>query len=227
MSEQQSESTSSAAVSRLLEYLNNTRGFDFGAYKLTGLLRRVQKRMGEVGVASYAEYLDYLEVHPQEFAPLFDTVLINVTSFFRDPPAWEFLSEHLLPRILEERAPDRPIRVWSAGCASGEEALSIAMLFAELLGDEGLRNRVKIYATDLDEAALAEARRATYEKRQVASVPPHLLDKYFEKNEDRYVFRPDLRRCLIFGRHDLTQDASISRLEPSPRCRAARARRAT
>src|ERR1700687_4296713 len=166
MSEQQSESTSSAAVSRLLEYLNNTRGFDFGAYKLTGLLRRVQKRMGEVGVASYAEYLDYLEVHPQEFAPLFDTVLINVTSFFRDPPAWEFLSEHLLPRILEERAPDRPIRVWSAGCASGEEALSIAMLFAELLGDEGLRNRVKIYATDLDEAALAEARRATYEKRQ-------------------------------------------------------------
>jgi len=213
MSEQPDDATTSAAVSRLLEYLKASRGFDFGAYKVTGLLRRVQKRMHEVGAASYAEYLDYLEVHPQEFAPLFDAVLINVTGFFRDPPAWEYLAEHILPRIVEERAPDQPIRVWSAGCASGEEALTIAMLFAELLGEERLRNRVKIYATDVDEGALAEARRATYEARQVEGVPAPLLDKYFEKAESRFVFRPDLRRCLIFGRHDLTQDASISRLD--------------
>jgi two-component system, chemotaxis family, CheB/CheR fusion protein len=213
MSEQQEDPTSSAAVSRLLEYLKASRGFDFGAYKVTGLLRRVQKRMRDVGAASYAEYLDYLEVHPQEFAPLFDAVLINVTSFFRDPPAWDYLAEHILPRIVEERAPDQPIRVWSAGCASGEEALSVAMLFAELLGEDRLRTRVKIYATDVDEEALAEARRATYDARQVEGVPPPLLDKYFEHAEDRYVFRPDLRRCLIFGRHDLTQDATISRLD--------------
>jgi two-component system CheB/CheR fusion protein len=213
MSEQQDDPTSSAATSRLLEYLKASRGFDFGAYKVTGLLRRVQKRMHEVGTASYAEYLDYLEVHPQEFAPLFDAVLINVTSFFRDPPAWEYLAEHILPRIIEERAPDQPIRVWSAGCASGEEALTVAMLFAELLGEERLRTRVKIYATDVDEQSLAEARRATYDARQVEGVPAPLLDKYFEKAESRYVFRPDLRRCLIFGRHDLIQDASISRLD--------------
>jgi two-component system CheB/CheR fusion protein len=213
MSEPQDDPTSSAAVSRLLDYLKGSRGFDFGAYKVTGLLRRVQKRMHEVGAASYAEYLEYLEVHPQEFAPLFDAVLINVTSFFRDPPAWEYLAEHILPRIVEECAPDQTIRVWSAGCASGEEALSVAMLFAELLGEERLRSRVKIYATDVDEGALAEARRATYDARQVEGVPAPLLEKYFEKAENRWVFRPDLRRCLIFGRHDLTQDASISRLE--------------
>jgi two-component system CheB/CheR fusion protein len=213
MSEQQDDPTSSAAVSRLLDYLKANRGFDFGAYKVTGLLRRVEKRMHEVGAASYAEYLDYLEVHPQEFAPLFDAVLINVTSFFRDPPAWEYLAEHILPRILEERAPDQPIRVWSAGCASGQEALSVAMLFAEMLGEERLRTRVKIYATDVDEEALVEARRATYDARQVEGVPAPLLDKYFEKADSRWVFRPDLRRSLIFGRHDLTQDASISRLD--------------
>lgn len=213
MSEPEDDPTSSAAVSRLLEYLQANRGFDFGAYKVTGLLRRVQKRMHEVGAASYAEYLDYLEVHPHEFAPLFDAVLINVTSFFRDPPAWEYMAEHILPRIIEERAPDQPIRVWSAGCASGEEALSVAMLFAELLGEERLRTRVKIYATDVDEEALVEARRATYDARQVEGVPAPLLDKYFEKADSRYVFRPDLRRSLIFGRHDLTQDASISRLD--------------
>ena len=213
MSEQQDDPASSAAVSRLLDYLKANRGFDFGAYKVTGLLRRVEKRMREVGAASYAEYLDYLEVHPQEFAPLFDAVLINVTSFFRDPPAWDYLAEHILPRIIEERAPDQPIRVWSAGCASGEEALTVAMLFAELLGEERLRTRVKIYATDVDEESLAEARRALYDARQVEGVPAPLLDKYFEKAESRYAFRPDLRRCLIFGRHDLTQDASISRLD--------------
>jgi len=213
MSEQQEDPAGSAAVSRLLDYLRTSRGFDFGAYKVTGLLRRVQKRMRDVGAGSYAEYLDYLEVHPQEFAPLFDAVLINVTSFLRDPPAWEYLAEHILPRIVEERAPDQPIRVWSAGCASGEEALSVTMLFAELLGEERVRDRVKIYATDVDEEALAEARRATYGARQIEGVPAPLLEKYFEKAEDRYVFRPELRRCLIFGRHDLTQDASISRLD--------------
>jgi two-component system, chemotaxis family, CheB/CheR fusion protein len=213
MSEQQDDPTSSAATSRLLDYLKASRGFDFGAYKITGLLRRVEKRMREVGAASYGEYLEYLEVHPQEFAPLFDAVLINVTSFFRDPPAWEYLAEHILPRILEERAPDQTIRVWSAGCASGEEALSIAMLFAELLGEERLLTRVKIYATDADEESLAEARRAIYDARQVEGVPAPLLEKYFEQAEGRYVFRPDLRRSLIFGRHDLTQDASISRLD--------------
>jgi len=213
MSEQEDDPASSVAVSRLLDYLRASRGFDFGAYKVTGLLRRVQKRMREVGAASYGEYLDYLEVHPHEFAPLFDAVLINVTSFFRDPPAWDYLAEHILPRILEERAPDQPIRVWSAGCASGEEALGVAMLFAELLGEDRLRARVKIYATDVDEGALAEARRATYDARQVEGVPASLLGKYFEQAESRYVFRPDLRRCLIFGRHDLTQDATISRLD--------------
>src|SRR5262245_24080723 len=108
--------------------------------------------MQTVGIESYAEYRDFLEVNAAEFAELFNTVLINVTSFFRDPPAWEMLQESVVPRIIEERD-SSAIRIWSAGCATGEEAYSLAIIFAEALGDEGFTDRVKIYATDIDEDA--------------------------------------------------------------------------
>ncbi len=205
--------STAAEFTRLLDYLKAHRGFDFSAYKMSSLMRRIQKRMREVGVSSYSQYTDYLEVHPNEFGPLFDTVLINVTSFFRDSEAWQFIQEQILPRVLEERRPDDPVRVWSAGCASGEEAFTVAMLLVEALGEEAFRHRVKIYATDADEGALALARQGSYEDRQIAGVPAGLLAKYFDQLGSRYVFRPELRRCLIFGRHDLIQDAAISRLD--------------
>src|SRR6478672_6610753 len=88
---------------RLLDYLKANRGFDFSGYKLSSLIRRVQKRMAQMGVASYVDYIDYLEVHPDEFLPLFNTVLINVTGFFRDPQAWQALAGQVLPRILESK----------------------------------------------------------------------------------------------------------------------------
>jgi two-component system CheB/CheR fusion protein len=198
---------------KLLEYLKSSRGFDFSGYKLSSLIRRVQKRMQQMGVASYGDYVEYLEVHPDEFLPLFNTVLINVTGFFRDPEAWRTLAEQILPRILENKSKGEPIRCWSAGCASGEEAYTLAILLAEAVGDQEFRHRVKIYATDADEEALAQARLGSYTAAQVEDVPAALRDRYFEKVNDRYVFRPDLRRSLIFGRHDLVQDAAISRLD--------------
>src|SRR5262245_45234552 len=108
-------------------------------------MRRVRKRMQEVGTDDFVRYVDYLEVHPDEFAQLFNTILINVTSFFRDPPAWEYLAREVIPRILENRGPDGSVRVWSAGCASGQEAYSLAMLFAEAVGEDAFQRRVKIY----------------------------------------------------------------------------------
>ncbi len=198
---------------RLLDYLKATRGFDFSGYKLSSLVRRVQKRMQQVGVGSYSDYSDYLEVHPDEFTPLFNTVLINVTSFFRDPQAWEVVKEQILPRILESKTPDEPIRCWSAGCASGEEAYTLAILLAEALGDVEYRQRVKIYGTDADEEALAQARQGVYTPAQAEAVPEELRSKYFDRHGDRCTFRQDLRRSLIFGRHDLVQDAAISRVD--------------
>src|SRR5437870_9459527 len=115
----------------LLEFLKTNRGFDFTGYKRASLQRRVRKRMQEVGIDSYADYLDYLQVHPDEFNRVFDCVLINVTGFFRDPQIWEYLIGEIAPRIVKAKDPDDPIRAWSAGCASGQEAYSIGMVLAE------------------------------------------------------------------------------------------------
>ncbi|HWD40302.1 MAG TPA: CheR family methyltransferase [Fimbriimonas sp.] len=198
---------------RLLEYLKLNRGFDFTAYKRSSLQRRVQKRMSQVNVEGYEEYLDYLEVHQDEFQHLFNTILINVTSFFRDQEAWDYLSENVIPAILESKMPDQHIRIWVAGCASGEEAYSMAMLLGEAMGVSAFRERVKVYATDLDDDALSKSRYASYSEREIQSVPEAFLKKYFERNNDRYYFDRELRRSVIFGRHDLIQDAPISRVD--------------
>ena len=201
------------AFETLLEYLKRSRGFDFTGYKRASLLRRVEKQMQMVGIETFSDYQDYLEVHPEEFAQLFNTILINVTAFFRDAPAWGYLQEEVIPQILAAKPGKEPIRVWSAGCASGQEPCSLAIALAEKLGMAEFRERVKIYGTDLDEEALSQARAASYTLREVQSIPPALLNKYFQFEAGRYVFDKDLRRALIFGRHDLLQDAPISHID--------------
>ena len=198
------------AFRRLLEFIHRSRGFDFSGYKKTSLKRRLARPMQEAGVSSYDDYQDYLEANPHEFAELFNTILINVTSFFRDRPAWTYLAEHVIPQLAEG---DEQIRAWCAGCATGEEAYTIAMVLAEVLGEPDFRQRVKIYATDVDENALNRARHAVYERDRVKDVPPELLDRYFDSGPRGYAFRSDLRRSVIFGRNDLVQDAPISRVD--------------
>lgn len=197
----------------LLRYLRDSRGFDFTGYKRASLMRRVRHRMDQAGHETFEDYLDILQASSDEFDALFNTILINVTGFFRDPPAWDYVREHVIPSMLAERGPEDPIRIWSAGCASGQEAYTLAMLLAEAIGPQGFRRRVKIYATDVDEEALADARAAAYDARQVESVPQDLLERYFETVNGRYVFRKDLRRAVIFGRNDLVKDAPISRVD--------------
>jgi len=197
----------------LLGYLQAARGFDFHGYKPASLARRIRRRMDTVGVDDFALYQDYLEVHPDEFASLFNTILINVTSFFRDPTAWDSVRKLALPQIMAAKAPGESIRVWSAGCATGEEAYTLAMVLSEELGEEHFRERVKVYATDVDDDALNSARHAAFTDRQMENVPPELVEKYFERSDRLHVFRKDLRRQVIFGRHDLINDAPISRID--------------
>ena len=205
--------TRDATLDDLLEFVKRTRGFDFSGYKRPSLERRLSKRMSEVGAETYTDYLDYLEVHQDEFGQLFNTILINVTAFFRDPPTWDHLRDEVIPALLADRPDTTPVRAWVAGCASGEEAYSLAMVLAGAMGEAAYRERVKIYATDVDEDALAIARAATYTPKQVEQVPRDLLDRFFERSDTRYAFRPDLRRVVIFGRNDLVQDAPISRVD--------------
>ncbi|EPH42776.1 hypothetical protein STRAU_4164 [Streptomyces aurantiacus JA 4570] len=197
----------------LLCFLRDARGFDFTGYKRSSLGRRIRKRMTDVDIEAYADYRDLLETDADEFGALFNTILINVTSIFRDPEAWTFLQREVVPELLAGLGPEEEIRVWSAGCSSGEEAYSLAIMFAEALGIEECLSRVKIYGTDVDEEALREARSALYSAKALEALPGELREKYFEQNGAQFGFRPDLRRRVIFGRHDVTRDAPISRLD--------------
>jgi two-component system CheB/CheR fusion protein len=197
----------------VLVYLKESRGFDFTGYKRSSLMRRVGRRMAQIGITGYAEYIDLLQVNAEEFVSLFNTILINVTAFFRDTEAWDYLRTEVLPALLAGRSPEESIRVWSAGCAAGQEAYSLAILFAEAIGTEAFRQRVKIYATDVDEDALTQARQATYTAQEVEGLTEAQLEQYFEPQGSRYGFRKDLRRSVIFGRNDLVQDAPISRID--------------
>ena len=197
----------------LLDHLKRSRGFDFTGYKRASLMRRINKQMSIVGVAAYADYMGYLEANPDEIGHLLNTLLINVTSFFRDAPVWDMLRTDILPQIIGAKPDDQPIRAWSAGCASGEEAFSLAMLLAEHLGIEAFVRRVKIYATDIDEDALNQARQAVFTPAQAADIPDALLHKYFDTVGGRYALNKDLRRAVIFGQHNLVQDVPISHLD--------------
>lgn len=197
----------------LLDYVKRSRGFDFAGYKRSSLMRRVNKRMQTINIEGYSNYLDYLEVHPEEFNFLFTTILINVTSFWRDCTAWDYVRDEIIPRILANKEPHETIRIWSAGCASGEEAYTISMMVAEAIGIEQFRERVKIYATDIDEEALGQARQAIYLQKDLNGLSSEQIEQFFEKIDTRYTFRKDLRRCVIFGRHDLLQDAPISKVD--------------
>jgi two-component system, chemotaxis family, CheB/CheR fusion protein len=200
-----------ASFERMLNFLRDSRSFDFTGYKRPSLMRRVRHRMREIGIESFDDYQDVLQLEPREFTALFNTILINVTSFFRDADAWEQLRTEILPPMLEA-SNGGAIRVWSAGSSAGPEAYTIAMLLHEAMGSS-FRERVKIYATDIDEDALNHARQASYSERETRGLPESYRDRYFDLVNGRYVFTPDLRRSVIFGRNDLTSDAPISRVD--------------
>ena len=169
--------------------------------------------MQELEIESYEEYQDYLEVTPDEFTDLFNTILINVTGFFRDKPAWDYVRAEIVPTVIDSVSDSEPIRIWSAACATGEEAYTLAIVFAEALGEEEFRRRVKIYATDVDDDALTRARQAIYSRDALKALPGDLAARYFESSPVGHVFRADLRRSVIFGRNDLVQDAPISKID--------------
>jgi two-component system, chemotaxis family, CheB/CheR fusion protein len=205
---------SNGELEALLEYLHERRNFDFRGYKRASLSRRIFKRMQSIGVDDYQRYIEVLEANPGEFAELFNTILINVTSLMRDSDAWEVLANSVIPALIDAKAPDNPIRVWSAGTASGEEAYSLAVLFADALGEDRFRRVVKIYATDADSDALVDARHGRYREADlIKAFGEERTNRFFEIENDYGTFRGDLRRALIFGRHDLVQDPPISRID--------------
>lgn len=193
----------------LLQELAEQRNFDFRGYKKTTLERRFRRRMFQLNLGSYAEYGDYIRKHADEANELLNTILINVTEFFRDPPAWEILRHEILPPLLKRIKPGHSFRAWSAGCASGEEPYSVAILLAEYFGARIQDYDIKIYATDIDEDALNTARRGEYAGDALRKIRSEWREKYFHGKGLLRVNR-EIRRLVIFGRSNLVQDAPIS-----------------
>ncbi len=211
--EQSEEAVQDVAFQRLLEKLSSEYSFDFREYKQASLARRIRLRMQQVRAESFDRYVAYLERHPDEHVALFNTILINVTGFFRDPEAWRALKDDVLPRLIAQASESRGLRLWCAGSSSGEEPYTAAILLAEQLGEAGRHYNVKIYATDVDEDAMASARHGLYRVEDTKDVPTTLLDRYFVREGQAYRFRRDIRRWVIFGRHNVVQDPPLSHID--------------
>ncbi len=198
------------ALQELLEDLAKTRGLDFRGYKPASLQRRLRKRMAQLNIGSYRDYIQYFHDSPAEINNLLQVVLINVTEFFRDPPAWEALRQDALALLLDRMKVGDSFRAWCAGCASGEEVYSLAILLAEHFGARLSEYDVKIYATDHDEDALNVARRGEYTVDRIRRVRPEWREKHFTGSGNVVRVQRELRRLAIFGRSNLVSDAPIS-----------------
>ncbi|HEX5435373.1 MAG TPA: CheR family methyltransferase [Candidatus Angelobacter sp.] len=204
--------TEQATLAELIQELAEERDIDLRGYKHTTLERRIQRRMQQLSTGSYHEYLEYVRSHPGETSELLNTVLINVTRFFRDIHAWDTLQHEVLPVLFHNRSLGTPFRVWCAGCATGEEAYSSAILLCEFLGPRIKDYEIKIYATDHDDEALTIARRAEYNPDHLRGMRPEIREKYFTGETTLRVAR-DVRRMVIFGRSNLLTDAPISHVD--------------
>ena len=198
----------------ILVQLRDRSGVDFTQYKTPTILRRLSRLMIASGVDSLDAYLRFLQTHPEAFARLVSAFLIKVTEFFRDAPLFDELRSVILPRLIDEaRANDSELRMWSAGTSTGEEAYSLAILCAELLREADRPVAVRIFATDLDDDAIAFARRGLYPAQSVQQLPQPWVDRYFVRVGEDFEVAKSIRNMTVFGQHDLGQRAPFPRID--------------
>jgi two-component system, chemotaxis family, CheB/CheR fusion protein len=197
-----------------LDQLREQTGIDFNSYKRATILRRLQRRMAATGTAKLRDYIRYLQAHPDEYQRLTSSFLIKVTQFFRDRDLFNHLRDIVVPQLIADaRGRERELRFWSAGCATGEEAYSLAMLVADALGDEVDQFNVRIFATDVDGDAITFARRGVYPAAAVSELPADIVERHFVKIGDGYEVRKRIRSMTVFGQHDLGQRAPFPRVD--------------
>jgi two-component system, chemotaxis family, CheB/CheR fusion protein len=200
-------------VTGVLALLRTRLHFDFSSYKPGTLVRRVRRRMGLRHVERLPDYLQLLRSDPGEVTALFKDLLIGVTRFFRDPEAWHYLEEKLLPSLLRDREPGAPLRVWVAGCGTGEEAYSLGMLLIEQSRAAQWSGPIQVFASDVDKEALDIARTGIYPESIAADVPPGRLRQFFLKDGTHYRVSKELRETIIFAEHNLIVDPPFSKLD--------------
>ena len=193
--------------------LHGRLGRDFSQYKSGTLLRRIQRRMHVLQTDDVAAYIEQLRTLPHEAELLFRELLISVTRFFRDPEAFAALEAKTIPELLADPAGTEPIRVWVAGCATGEEAYSVAILLKEGLARSGTRRPVQIFATDIDDRAIEVARAGLYPAAIAADLSAERLEQNFTREDGNYRVAKSLREMFLFSTHDLVKDPPFSRLD--------------
>src|SRR5947209_4627134 len=200
-------------VRDMLDFVTRQSSIDFRAYKPTTIMRRIARRMAVTRIPNIRDYAEYLEVNPEEVRELVKAFLIKVTGFFRDPKAFHYIGSDLLPSMIEQgREQGRVLRFWSAGCATGEEPYSLALLVSDMLGPELPEWSVKIFATDLDEGAINFARRGIYPSNVLKDLPGQFLERFFEPFDQGYQISKNLRQMVIFGHQDLSRGVPFPRL---------------
>jgi two-component system CheB/CheR fusion protein len=213
---QAEERTGDTSVDTLRDVLTLVRirsGHDFASYKRATLFRRISRRMQVCQTGSIAEYHRYLREHPNELSNLLRDFLISVTNFFRDPDAFEILAKDYIPKLFANKAPSEQVRVWVPGCASGEEVYSLAILLAEYAQQTNAPQAIQLFATDIDEDSLAEARNARYPENIRVDVGPTRLDRFFTRENGHYRLNKELREMVLFSPHNLLRDPPFSRLD--------------
>src|SRR5579862_881737 len=200
-----------AQLKEICVLLRRSSGIDFKRYKTPTIKRRLLRRMGLLRLTEVDAYLDFLSQHPNEVTALSRDLLIHVTRFFRDPETFAGLEEIVFPELLQ-RSSDEDVRIWVPGCASGEEAYSVAICLLEFLGQRALERRVQIFATDVSDASIDQARAGVYPFSISADVSPDRIKRFFSRSDAGYRVIKPLRDMCVFARHDLTRDPPFSRL---------------
>ncbi|MDR6786690.1 two-component system CheB/CheR fusion protein [Sphingomonas sp. BE138] len=200
-------------VDELCRVLRTAIGHDFSGYKRSTLIRRVERRMHVLGIDTGRAYLARIKSDSDECEALFRDLLINVTRFFRDPEAFETLRTRVIEPLLRERATDDELRIWVPGCSSGEEAYTIAMLFAEAARTTGAPLAVQIFATDIDEQMLTIARAGSYPNAALMDLPAGLRERYVVPHADRFTIAASIRDMIRFSNHSLVKDPPFSRVD--------------
>jgi two-component system CheB/CheR fusion protein len=199
-------------LDNLLALLREETGVDFNFYKPSTILRRIERRMGIAQSITVEEYVRHLQRSSQEVKALYKDLLISVTKFFRDPEAFEVLRKKVIPEMFAAASPDQPIRIWVAGCATGEEAYSIAMLCADHLENSEKNPDVKIFATDLDKEALDHAGRGIYPESIVVDLPDEKLRRHFLKEGNSYHIQRNIRQMVVFAAHNILSDPPFAKI---------------
>ena len=198
----------------LLTQVSAQTNIDFRNYKSSTILRRIGRRMAVTHNANIRDYGDYLRSHPDEIKDLVKAFLIKVTGFFRDPEAFEFIRQTIIPEIVERgKENGRTLRLWSAGCATGEEAYSLAMLVSDHLGHDFPEWNIKIFATDLAPDAIAFARRGLYPENVLSDLPGDYQERFFERIDHGYRVSKALRQTVIFGQQDISRGVPFPRID--------------